>query len=652
MSEFESKKRAGMVYLPYDGQPVMKAAPIRVLLVEDSPSDAQLLQDHLESTAENHFGFTHCENLREALEHLNKGLFDVLLLDLSLPDSSGRETFLQARAAAPMVPIILLTGLDDEALGIEAVRHDIQDYIVKGQADGRQIARSIRYAIERKRAQEQLRLQAAALQSAANAILITNYEGIIMWVNAAFTRLTGYNVQEIVGQNPRLLKSGLQDAAFYQGLWGPIQAGQPWHGELINKRKDGTLYIDETTITPLTDPRGKITHFIAVKQDVTDRKQAENSLRFQARMLDTVGQAVIATDLDRRITYWNEAAAQLFGWSKEEVLGKVLAEVLPPQASCETLSEITAALTSGNGWSGEFAVRNREGGLVELHTTNTPMCDEKGTLIGYISIGLDLTERKRMEDALRRAHDELEERVRERTSELVTANAALQREIAQRHSLEAQLVEIAEAEQRRIGRDLHDGLCQQLAGIAYLCSVTQERLARNAPAEAGAMAQITRLIQESNSQAHGLTLGLNPVNLAADGLMVALQNLVANLHKLYAIPTHFDCSEPVLLRDHTAATHLYRIAQEALSNAAKHARATQIILRLTSTAELLSLVVKDNGVGIISAHTRGTGMGLETMRFRARSIGATLSIENNARQGTVVNCTLPLKTLSRSQTNA
>ncbi|MCX6910766.1 MAG: PAS domain S-box protein, partial [Verrucomicrobia bacterium] len=131
----------------------------------------------------------------------------------------------------------------------------------------------------RRRAAQQLHLQAAALNAAATSILITDRQGSIIWCNPAFAEMTGYTPQEVIGQNPRILKSGKHDAAFYQHLWRRIAAGRNWHGEIINKRKDGSLYTQEITITPVRDARGEIAHFIAIEQDITTRKRAETELR-------------------------------------------------------------------------------------------------------------------------------------------------------------------------------------------------------------------------------------------------------------------------------------------------------------------------------------------------------------------------------------
>ena len=130
---------------------------VRILLVEDNPTDADLLQETLHNTSGAHFHFTWVERLCEAEVSLSRDVFDVMLLDLSLPDSSGLQTFHRARLAAPLLPIVILTGADDESIGLDAIRHDVQDFLVKGQSDGRQILRALRYAIERKQMADALK---------------------------------------------------------------------------------------------------------------------------------------------------------------------------------------------------------------------------------------------------------------------------------------------------------------------------------------------------------------------------------------------------------------------------------------------------------------------------------------------------------------
>jgi PAS domain S-box-containing protein len=141
---------------------------------------------------------------------------------------------------------------------------------------------------ERKQVEGQIRLHATALQAAANSIVITDREGTVIWVNSAYTRLTGYSAEEAIGQTSRLLKSGAHNQAFYHNLWETILAGRVWQGEMVNCRKDGSLYTEDQTITPVRDERGDITHFIAIKQDITERKRLEDRLR-QAQKLEAIG---------------------------------------------------------------------------------------------------------------------------------------------------------------------------------------------------------------------------------------------------------------------------------------------------------------------------------------------------------------------------
>ena len=174
----------------------------------------------------------------------------------------------------------------------------------------------VRDVTERKRAEEQLRLQSSALAAAANVIVITDRNGLIQWVNPAFTALTGYMAVEALGKTPRLLKSGHQDLKFYQEMWATILAGKVWHGEIINRRKDGSLYTEETTITPLLDASGQVTNFIAIKLDTTVRKQHERELEAIAVISVALRAAgsrteILAVILDQLLTLLNVDGATL-----------------------------------------------------------------------------------------------------------------------------------------------------------------------------------------------------------------------------------------------------------------------------------------------------------------------------------------------------
>lgn len=175
---------------------------------------------------------------------------------------------------------------------------------------------------DHKRAEEQLRLQGEALAAAANAIIITDAAGVIRWVNPAFTKLTGYTADEAIGANPRILKSGQHDSAFYRQMWETIQSGQVWHSDVVNKRKDGRLYVEEMIITPVRNASNAITHFIATKQDVTERRQAQEQLQ-------QLNADLARSQLELLETYENlkHAQTKLIQAEKMEIVGRLAAGV-------------------------------------------------------------------------------------------------------------------------------------------------------------------------------------------------------------------------------------------------------------------------------------------------------------------------------------
>jgi len=152
-----------------------------------------------------------------------------------------------------------------------------------------------------------LALQATALEAMANAVAITDPTGTVIWVNSAFEQLTGYTCAEIVGQSTRLLKSGRNSRTLYEEMWRTILEGRIWRGGLINRRKDGSLYDEEMTITPRRNNRGEITHFVAIKQDITDRKRAEERLSLLSQAMENTSEFIGLGDTNANITFANHA---------------------------------------------------------------------------------------------------------------------------------------------------------------------------------------------------------------------------------------------------------------------------------------------------------------------------------------------------------
>ena len=232
---------------------------------------------------------------------------------------------------------------------------------------------------------------------------------------------------------------------------------------------------------------------------------------------------------------------------------------------------------------------------------------------------------------LRTLLNELDERVRARTT-------ALRHEIAERKRLDREIAEIADRERRRLGQDLHDSLCQHLTGTALTAQTLREKLATRLAPEVVEADKVVRYIEEGIDLTRNLARGFFSPELEAEGLVVALQSLAENTSERFQIPCHIDSDDLVRVPDSTVATQMYRIAQEAVMNAIKHADARQIDIRLVSGDESLTLTISDDGLGFPDKLPQPEGLGLRLMSHGAALIGADFQVRRNADRGTSVIC--------------
>lgn len=225
----------------------------------------------------------------------------------------------------------------------------------------------------------------------------------------------------------------------------------------------------------------------------------------------------------------------------------------------------------------------------------------------------------------------LEQRVRERTAEL-------EAQIVENRELEKNILEISDREQARIGQDLHDGLCQQLVSAAFCTNMLSGKLDKDFEAGAPDARRIADMIDDAIDQARNLARGLYPVRLETEGLELALQELASTLDQRFQCAFSVECPEPLPPCRSAVGIHFYRIAREAMVNAAKHARAERITVSLSRRGGRVRLSVEDNGVGITRDRMRAGGMGLRIMEYRARMIGADIRIGSAGPRGTLVSC--------------
>ncbi len=321
-------------------------------------------------------------------------------------------------------------------------------------------------------------------------------------------------------------------------------------------------------------------------------------------ILETAVEGIITIDERGLIESFNRASETIFGYTAAEVIGKNVSVLMATPHRERHDGYIENYQRTGHariiGIGRETFARKKDGTLfpMDLSVSEVKLSDRR-IFTGFIR---DITERKR---------------------------------------LEKEILEISEREQRRIGQDLHDGLCQHLAGIEMLSQVLAQKLTPKSKDAAARATDIARAVRESISQTRLLARGLSPVTLEAEGLMAALAELAVNTEKMFRVNCRFDCPNLVKMDNHAAATHLFRIAQEAVSNAIKHGKAKNISLQLREDAAQLRLRVDDDGAGFPENFTGGTGMGLRIMQSRIGMVGGALTVEQRPAGGVSVVFSAP-----------
>jgi PAS domain S-box-containing protein len=218
---------------------------------------------------------------------------------------------------------------------------------------------------------------------------------------------------------------------------------------------------------------------------------------------------------------------------------------------------------------------------------------------------------------------------------------ALVRDVTDREQMERELLDISHREQMRIGQDLHDGLGQHLTGISFLCRALEKKLDARALPEAAEAGEVVRLVIQALSQTRNLARGLFPVELESKGLVAAFRQLAVNVETVFSITCVLACDETVIVDDQHVATHLFRLAQEAISNAVRHGKAKRVVVELKQQSSRGVLAIHDDGGGFSRDDAPSAGLGLKIMQYRAQKIGGTLMVESSPGTGTVVTCDFP-----------
>jgi PAS domain S-box-containing protein len=615
---------------------------VKILLVEDSESDAALLQEELLQSNSGDYQVRAAGSLQQAVDHFKDNQVDATLLDLNLPDSSGLETVRAIMSRQPDAPIVVLTGFDDEKTGIEAVRMGAQDYLVKGKSDGRLISRAVRYAIERKRMEVELRkardeleirverrtrtikrqskFLEAYFQYSLTTVMFLDRDFNFLRVNDEFARACQKRAADFPGHNYFEFFPDPENRAIFENA---VRTERPYVAvakpfTFANHPQVGTAYFD-WTLVPIPAENGAVGLLILSLKDVTERVQAELALQEKDRYLRTVisNSPIILFAIDERgtITVLEGKGLGALGWKASELVGT---NVFERFCDYPKIIESTHRALKGESFAAEVEL---SGGAI-FDTRFSPIKDDKNNVHGVIGTSVDVTERKRAE---RRILDDQE----------------------QLRALTAELLKVEEAERRKIAGELHDSVGQILAFLKIELGDMQRS---GLPKESvTTIRHLREQVERAIEQTRNLTFEMSPPELYTLGLVPALEELAHRFSDERGLPCSIDVGDDSYSLNDQVKILLYRSVRELLINAAKHARAQSVQIAINRAGDNIQIVIEDDGIGFDtsrldrSRRMKTPGFGLFSISERLGQMGGKLEINSRKGKGTKITLTAPLE---------
>ena len=514
---------------------------------------------------------------------------------------------------------------------------------------------------ERKFSEERIRHSEAQLRLVTNSmpalIAYIDRQFRYRFVNERYTEWFGMPTNEIVGKKMRDVLGG-RAFTVIKPLIAATLAGEPTSVQTtVNYRRAGEKFVQISYIPDVAED-GTVRGLYSLVSDLTNWKRSEEMLRSSeqrvAMLMETVSDyAILSTDANGTIETWNVGAENIFGYSAEEAIGRPVESLFPSEDVLNGAhsAEMHSARLLGRAADERWLVR-KDG--TRFFASGVMMPLRIGDEInGYVKIVSDLTDKKRRAESLQLAHDELELRVRDRTRDLADVNDALRREIEERERSEAvkigllhRIVSAQETERQRIARDIHDQLGQRLTALRLKLAALRDSCHGDGELTSR-VERLQEIAQLLDSEVSFLASELRPNTLDDLGLEDALRAHAGDWSRHHEVELEFHSNGLTGKRlDRNTEIQLYRIAQEALNNVAKHAAATQVNLLIEKAADSVVLIVEDDGVGFAvtgrSKRRAAGGLGLVGMRERASLIGASVEIESVEGKGTTVFVRLPI----------
>ena len=446
-----------------------------------------------------------------------------------------------------------------------------------------------------------------------------------------------------VADIPKPLKSTIRSEGIRAVAFIPLVSSRKLIGKFMT-------YYDAPHV--FTDDELKLATTIATQlAQAIEHKRDEEALReSEARLRATVEQAtagVARCDPNGRIIFANRTLCKMLGYKESELIGKSVAEVTYHDDLKKTMRLFRRMIQEGKPFEIEKRYVRKDGSVLWADVSASAVREPNGKAQSTVAVIVDITARKKVEEVLQRSNEALEELVDQRTKALSVANAELKGEIERRKGLEGEILEISDREQQRLAQELHDGICQHLTAVAFMARSVGLRLKNHRVIEVKDIEKIAELVNNAATDTRNLSRALHRIDVDAEGLVGALEDLVDR--EMWRTPCRLEVKPSFHIEDDTAASHLYRIAREAVINANKHAQAREIVVTLRGWRKGIVLSVTDDGVGFQNARNGKRGLGFHIMNYRARLMGGQLEIESLEKGGTRVACYLPDETLESNK---
>lgn len=635
---------------------------IDVLFIEDNLGDAKLIQLMLMEAAPNLVSLTHTQTLQQGFEMMQQVEYDVILLDLSLPDSFGIDTLLKLVAREPDVAIVVLTGVDAEELGIQAVQMGAQDYLLKGDVDSRLLMRSIRYALERRQISTALRRSEEVYRSLIDdvfdtslvAVLILDSDFHVVWCNRATEIYFGIPRERLLGRDKRMLIETSLKNIFADPEDYASRLLQSYNDSLFNDRFECHVvemggFRKERWLEHWSQPirdgmyaSGRIEQYT----DITNRKTLEFAEQEQRQFAEALrGIAALLT-----------STLEL-----DDVLGRIisnLGRVLSHDLAIIVMLENDNIRIARQLENGELDIHFVSGGellISEFRHYFMQILDAgEGILNGdlpsnapvwvtstapdemraYITVPIQL---QRQIIGFVNVFSETPNYFLGQHTERLSAFAELSAIAIQNARLYQQSQELAALEERqRLARELHDSVSQTLFTCQTMAETALRRLDRDPQRAGELLEEVYRLTKTALTEMRLLLLELRPAALTQVSLKELFEQYFRPVQARQQFELELSIDEiPPLVPDVQLA--LYRIAQEALNNINRHAQATHVVVRVMDFADRIELDIEDDGRGFEMDHVGPTSMGLGVMRERAEGIGAAIDIDSRVNEGTRIS---------------